>query len=191
MNFFGYRWYILIGAILTVVIFSYKFIHTSEGRSIWHRVQLKIPLIGDVILKRQIAQFARTFGSLLKNGVSILSSLEITKEVLGNKYVQNEIVKISDNITQGSGVAAPLKGSAIFPPVVVNMIAIGEETGRLHDVLLRIANSYEIQVDRSVKTLTALVEPLIILVMGFFVAFLVIAMLLPIFNLDPTGGAGF
>lgn len=191
MDFFGSRWYILLGAVVAVAIFSYKFIRTNEGRSIWHRIQLKIPLIGDVILKRQIAQFARTFGSLLKNGVSILSSLEITKEVLGNKHVQNEIIKISDNITQGSGVAAPLKGSTIFPPVVVNMIAIGEETGRLHDVLLRIANSYEIQVDRSVKTLTALVEPLIILVMGFFVAFLVIAMLLPIFSLDPTGGAGF
>jgi type II secretion system protein F len=191
MNFFGHRWFILIGALFALGIFLYKFLHTSEGRAIWHRIQLKIPLIGDVILKRQIAQFARTFGSLLKNGVSILSSLEITKEVLGNKYVQNEIIKISENITQGSGVAAPLKGSTIFPPVVVNMIAIGEETGRLHDVLLRIANSYEIQVDRSIKTLTSLVEPLIILVMGFFVAFLVIAMLLPIFNLDPTGGAGF
>ncbi|MBN1902083.1 type II secretion system F family protein [Candidatus Sumerlaeota bacterium] len=191
MNFFGSRWYLIFGGLILLVVFLYKFLHTEEGKALWHRIQLKIPLVGDVMLKRQIAQFARTFGSLLKNGVSILSSLEITKEVLGNKYVQNEIVKISENITQGSGVAAPLKGSAIFPPVVVNMIAIGEETGRLHEVLLRIANSYEIEVDRSVKTLTALVEPLIILAMGFFVAFLVISMLLPIFNLDPTGGAGF
>jgi len=191
MNFVGLRWWLLLGLIIIPIVFFYKFIHTEEGRSLWHKFTLKIPILGEVILKRQIAQFARTLGSLLKNGVSILSSLEIVKEIVGNKLVKEEIGKISENITQGSGIAAPLKGSNIFPPVVVNMIAIGEETGRLHDVLLRIANSYDIQVDRSVKTLTALVEPLVILLMGFVVAFVVISMLLPIFTLDPTGTGDF
>jgi type II secretion system protein F len=191
MNFVGLRWWLLLGLIIIPIVFFYKFIHTEEGRSLWHKFTLKIPILGEVILKRQIAQFARTLGSLLKNGVSILSSLEIVKEIIGNKLVKEEIGKISENITQGSGIAAPLKGSNIFPPVVVNMIAIGEETGRLHDVLLRIANSYDIQVDRSVKTLTALVEPLVILLMGFVVAFVVISMLLPIFTLDPTGTGDF
>ena len=191
MNFIGNRWWLLLGMIIIPIVFFYKFIHTEEGRFLWHRFTLKIPIVGEVILKRQIAQFARTLGSLLKNGVSILSSLEIVKEIIGNKLVKDEVGKISENITQGSGIAAPLKGSKIFPPVVVNMIAIGEETGRLHDVLLRIANSYDIQVDRSVKTLTALVEPLVILVMGCVVAFVVISMLLPIFTLDPTGSGEF
>ncbi|HQH12484.1 MAG TPA: type II secretion system F family protein, partial [Candidatus Sumerlaeota bacterium] len=143
-----------------------------------------------VIVKREVARFARTLGSLLKNGVSILSSLEITREVMANKLVQAEIIKVSENITQGSGIAAPLKGSKIFPSVVVNMVAIGEETGRLHDVLLRIASSYELQVDRSIKTLTSLIEPLIILLMGAVVGFVVIAMLLPIFTIDPTKDTG-
>jgi len=191
MNFVGSWWWILIGMIIIPIVFFYKFIHSEEGRALWHRFTLRIPILGDVILKRQIAQFARTLGSLLKNGVSILSSLEIVKEIMGNKLVQAEVGKISDNITQGSGIAAPLKGSKVFPPVVVNMIAIGEETGRLHDVLLRIANSYDIQVERSVKTLTSLVEPMVILLMGLVVGFVVISMLLPIFTLDPTGGSEF
>ena len=191
MSFIGNRWWLLLGVVIIPVVFFYKFIHTEEGRSLWHRFILRIPVLGEVILKRQIAQFARTLGSLLKNGVSILSSLEIVKEIMVNKLVQQEVGKIAENITQGSGIAMPLKGSAVFPPVVVNMIAIGEETGRLHDVLLRIANSYDIQVDRSVKTLTSLVEPLVILLMGLVVGFVVISMLLPIFTLDPTGGTEF
>ena len=191
MNFLNDRWWLLLGALIGGGVFFYKFIKTDEGGKLWDAFQMKVPLVGDVLRKRQISQFARTFGSLLKNGVSILSSLEIVKEVLSNRLFQEEVEKISDNITQGSGIAAPLKGSKIFPPVVVNMMAIGEETGRLHEVLLRIANSYEIEVDRSVKTLTSLIEPLIILVMGLVVAFVVISMLMPIFTLDPTSGGGF
>lgn len=188
MNFLGNKWYLIIGGALLGCGAIYKFLHTEEGRAFWHRTQLKIPIVGDVILKREIARFARTLGSLLKNGVSILSSLEITREVMSNNLVQEEILKVSEDITQGSGIAAPLKGSKIFPPLVVNMVAIGEETGRLHDVLLRIASSYEIQVERSIKTLTSLIEPMIILFMGLVVMFVVVSMLLPIFTLDPTQG---
>jgi len=188
MNFLGNRWYLIIGGALLGCGVIYQFLHTEEGRAFWHRTQLRIPILGDVILKREVARFARTLGSLLKNGVSILSSLEITREVMSNSLVQEEILKVSENITQGSGIAAPLKGSKIFPPLVVNMVAIGEETGRLHDVLLRIASSYEVQVERSIKTLTALIEPMIILFMGLVVMFVVVSMLLPIFTLDPTQG---
>jgi len=188
MNFLGNRWYLIIGGALLGCGAIYQFLQTEEGRAFWHRTQLRIPILGDVILKREIARFARTLGSLLKNGVSILSSLEITREVMSNNLVQEEILKVAENITQGSGIAAPLKGSKIFPPLVVNMVAIGEETGRLHDVLLRIASSYEVQVERSIKTLTALIEPMIILFMGLVVMFVVVSMLLPIFTLDPTQG---
>jgi type II secretion system protein F len=188
MNFLGNRWYLIIGGALLGCGAIYQFLHTEEGRAFWHRAQLRIPIVGDVILKREIARFARTLGSLLKNGVSILSSLEITREVMSNNLVQEEILKVSENITQGSGIASPLKGSKIFPPLVVNMVAIGEETGRLHDVLLRIASSYEVQVERSIKTLTSLIEPMIILFMGLVVMFVVVSMLLPIFTLDPTQG---
>jgi len=190
IDFFSSYWYMIIGGGIVGGIVIYKFLHTDEGKTYWHTLQIKIPMVGNVIVKREVARFARTLGSLLKNGVSILSSLEITREVMANKLVQAEIIKVSENITQGSGIAAPLKGSKIFPSVVVNMVAIGEETGRLHDVLLRIASSYELQVDRSIKTLTSLIEPLIILLMGAVVGFVVIAMLLPIFTIDPTKDTG-
>ena len=103
-----------------------------------------------------------------------------------NRVVADEVAKIPENVTQGEGVAAPLKKSTVFPPVVVNMIAIGEETGRLDDVLLKIARSYDQEVERAMKTITSLIEPVIILMMGVVVGFIVIAMLLPIFSIDPS-----
>jgi type II secretory pathway component PulF len=138
-----------------------------------------------MIVKKEIANFARTLGSLLHNGVSILSALEITIEVLTNRTVADEVATIPVNVTQGEGIAAPLRKSKVFPPVVVNMMAIGEETGRLDDVLMKIARSYDTEVDRAMKTLTSMLEPLVILVMGMIVGFIVISMLLPIFSIDP------
>lgn len=188
LDFVKGNWYFLVGGLAIAVIAFWRFIKTEEGKLLWHTFQLRIPIIGDLVKKQQVARFARTLGSLLKNGVSILNSLEIVKEVMSNRIVKDEMSRVSDAITQGSGIAAPLRDSKVFPPVVVNMISIGEETGRLPDVLLRVAASYEMEVDRSVKTMTSLIEPLIILGMGLVVAFVVISMLLPIFTLDPTGG---
>jgi type II secretory pathway component PulF len=129
-------------------------------------------------------------GSLLKNGVSILVALNITKEVVSNSITRSEVDAVIEEITQGAGVAAPLKRSQIFPPVAVNMMAVGEETGQLDNVLLRISQSFEVEVDRRLKTITSLIEPAIIIVMAVIVGFIVIAMLLPIFSLDPSGGGG-
>ena len=144
--------------------------------------------MGDVLLKREVARFARTLGELLRNGVPILTAFSIAQKVLTNRVIAEEVAKAPESITQGSGVAPALSESRTFPPVVLNMVAIGEETGRLPEALLRVATSYEMQVDRSLKTLTSLLEPLIILVMGLVVGGIVISMLLPIFALDPTGG---
>ncbi len=183
-------WYIVIGLAVAAVIAFVQGVRTPKGKMAWNTLQLRIPLLGDLIRKREIARFARTLGSLLKNGVSILSALAITRDVLENELVRMEVEKIQEEITQGAGVAEPLRNSAIFPPVTVNMMSVGEETGQLQTVLLRISDSYEIEVERKVRTMTSLIEPLIICVMGVIVGFIVIAMLLPIFSLDPTGGAG-
>jgi type II secretory pathway component PulF len=171
-------------------VMAWQFVKSAEGRAMWHRWQLQLPLIGPLVQKREVARFARTLGSLLRNGVSILVALEIVKEVLDNTVVRAEVERVVDEITQGSSVAAPLRDSAVFPAIAVNMIAIGEETGRLPEVLLRVSESFEIQTERTVRTLTSLLEPLIILAMGCVVGFIVIAMLLPIFSLDPSGGGG-
>jgi type II secretion system protein F len=184
-----YWLFILVGLALSVAGL-WQFLRTPDGRALWHRHQLRLPVLGDLVRKREVARFARTLGSLLKNGVPILTALNITREVANNTLVKSEIDKVKDEITQGAGLAQPLKQSLIFPAVTVNMMAVGEETGQLERVLLRISDSYEVEVDRKIKTLTALLEPLIICVMGLVVGFIVISMLLPIFFLDPTGGGG-
>lgn len=182
------HWWLVLGALAVLWSVLWRFIKTDEGRRYWHRSQLRMPLLGIIIRKKEVARFSRTLGALLHNGVPILTALDIVKEVALNVWVKSEVDKIVDNVTQGAGVAKALKGSMIFPPVVVSMINIGEETGRLDEVLRKVADSYEIEVDRSVKTLTSLIEPLIIVFMAFLVGFIVISMLLPIFTLDPTAG---
>ena len=137
-------------------------------------------------MKREVARFTRTLGSLLRNGVPILTSLEVSMKVLTNAVIRKEIAKVPDGIAQGGGMANTLRDSVFFPPVVITMISVGEETGNLAGILLKVASTYETQVDRSVKTLTSIIEPLIILFMGLLVGFIVISMLLPIFELDPT-----
>lgn len=179
-------WPVLIGGILAVAIVGWRALKSPEGKRAIDRVVVKLPLLGNMVVKREIANFARTFGSLLHNGVSILPALEIVHEVLTNTVVADEVAKIPEHVTQGEGVAGPLKKSKVFPPVVVNMIAIGEETGRLDEVLMKVARSYELEVERAVKTATSLIEPLIILAMGIVVGFIVISMLLPIFMIDPS-----
>ena len=183
----GY-WYVVLGAIAAVGTALWRAAKTPEGKRAIDTTLIRIPILGPLIVKKEVSNFARTLGSLLHNGVSILPALEITHEVLGNRVVADEVAKIPQNVTQGEGIAAPLKTSPVFPPVVVNMIAIGEETGRLDDVLLKVARSYDMEVDRQMKTLTSLIEPLIILAMGIVVGFIVVAMLLPIFSIDPSAG---
>jgi type II secretion system protein F len=178
-------WYIFVVGIASAIFIFWRTLNTKEGKRAFDLFLVKIPLLGDMIVKKEVANFARTLGSLLHNGVSILSALDIVHGVLTNQVVADEVATIPENVTQGEGVAAPLRKSKVFPPVVVNMMAIGEETGRLDDVLLKIAKSYDTEVERSVKTMTSLLEPLVILFMGVVVGFIVISMLLPIFSIDP------
>lgn len=185
-DFLTNYWYFLVGGIGLAVFLIYRAFKSPEMRKLIDTTVLKVPVLGDMIVKREIANFSRTLGSLLHNGVSILPALDIVHDVLGNRVVADEVATIPGNVTQGEGVSAPLKKSKVFPPVVVNMMAIGEETGRLDDVLMKIAHSYDTEVERAVKTLTSLIEPIIILMMGVVVGFIVVSMLLPIFSIDPS-----
>ncbi len=187
-DFLQLWWWALIIAIGVLIAIFHNAAKRPEGKALIDRFMLHIPLIGNIILKQEVANFARTFGSLLHNGVNILAALDIVREILGNKIVADEVGRIPENIRQGESVADTLAKGNIFPPVVVNMIAIGEETGRLDEVLVKIAASNEMEVDRQMKTLTSLIEPMILVFMGGIVGFIVIAMLMPIFGLDPSGG---
>lgn len=187
-GFLGSYWYLVGGGIAVTILVVRRYAATEHGGYRIDQLLLKLPLLGEVILKRELARFTRTLGSLLRNGVPILSALDIAREVLTNQVIRREVAEVPEGITQGGGMAKTLRKSSYFPPVVTNMIAIGEETGNLPGVLLKVASTYEMQVDRSVKTLTSVIEPIIIVALGIVVAFIVISMLLPIFELDPTGG---
>jgi type II secretory pathway component PulF len=187
-DFLQSYWLILAVALAIGYFLFRRFVATEHGQYRYHLLLLRIPKFGELILKREIAGFARTLGSLLRNGVPILNALSIASEVMTIRPIRSEIDKIPDSITQGAGMAASLRTSPLFPSVVVNMVAIGEETGQLPDVLMRVASSYESQVERDIKLLTSFIEPVIILMLGLVVGAIVISMLLPIFSLDPTAG---
>lgn len=183
----GYWWAILLGiGIIGVAV--QRYLNSTEGKLLFNQTQLRIPVLGTIIRKREIARFARTFGELLKNGVPILNALQISADTMTNQLVAQEIRKIRTNISEGERIAEPLKQSTVFPQMVVNMIAVGEESGHLESVLAKIANSYEADVDRSLKIFTSLLEPAVILCMACVVGFIALAMLLPVFTINLNVG---
>jgi type II secretion system protein F len=182
---FCYNFWWLILSVIGLALFAFRrYYRSSEGRYRVDWLLLRTPVLGSVLIKNEVARFARTFGSLLHNGVRVLPALEIVTDVLNNEVVRREVAAMPEAVSQGSGVAAALKGSRVFPPVVINMMAVGEETGKLDATLIRVADSYEGEVDRSMKALMSLLEPIIILIMGIVLGFIIMAMLMPIFQLD-------
>ena len=167
------------GTIITIKVLSK--IHTVKR--ITDRVVLRIPLVGDLITKVAVARFSRTLGTLITSGVPILQTLRITKETIGNEVIENAIQKVHDSIKEGDTIAAPLDESKVFPPMVVNMIDVGEETGSLDAMLMKVADIYDAEVEAAVEALLALMEPVMIVVLGVICGFIVISMYLPIFSL--------
>jgi type IV pilus assembly protein PilC len=158
--------------------------NTEQGRKIWGRVVLRIPFkIGDVVQKVSLARFARTLGTLSAAGVPILQAIEITATSSGNWVVENALLKSRDAVREGIPIHKPLEDEAVFPPMVTRMIAVGEETGDLDGMLTKIAEFYESEVDATVKALTSIIEPLMIVVVGGIVGGIIIAMYLPMFRI--------
>jgi type IV pilus assembly protein PilC len=178
----GYWWALLLLIIGGLVGFV-RYYATENGRRVVDQVMLKIPVIGDVLLKGAVARFTRTLGTLIASGVPILSGLEITARTSGNKVISEAIMNARASIREGETVAAPLKASGVFPPMVVQMISVGEQTGALDEMLTKIAIFYESEVDTAVDTLTSIIEPVMIVVMGGIVGGMVVAMYLPMFKL--------
>lgn len=181
-------WYIVGAAIVAFVLFFANAIKTREGRMLWHRFLLMVPRVGTLIIKRETSRFARTLGSLLQNGVPLLTALDITEDVISNEIVRQKIAEIPERVTKGEGMAGPMRRAGMFPPSVVNMIAVGEETGTLDKTLVRVADSYENQVALELRKVASLIEPVIMIIMAAVVAVVVIAMLLPLVGMDPSGG---
>jgi type IV pilus assembly protein PilC len=178
----GY-WYIIIG-IMVAAWFSYKrYAATSDGRLKIDRVLLQVPVLGDVLRKSAVSRFTRTLGTLVSSGVSILDGLEITARTAGNRVVQDAIMESRSSIAGGDTIAAPLKKSGVFPPMVISMISVGEQTGGLDEMLSKIADFYDDEVDAAVGNLLSLLEPLMIVFLGFVVGGMVVSMYLPIFDM--------
>jgi len=161
-----------------------KYISTPKGKKQYDMFRIKIPVLGEVVKKVSIAQFARTFATLVRSGVAIVRSLEIVGKTSGNKIIEEAVTKAQKSIQEGVPLSHPLEESGIFPPMVVKMIAVGERTGKLEHMLNKIAQFYEEQTEAAIAALTSILEPILIVFLGVVVGFIVIALFLPIFNLS-------
>lgn len=172
-------WYwILLGFVLFYAIWK-VFLSTKGGRAAVDRWKLHLPLVGPIQLKSAISRFTRTLGTLVTSGVPILQALNITRDTAGNVVVAKAIDKVHEAVREGESVVAPLEASKIFPPMVISMVDVGEETGQLPDMLLKIADVYDDEVDNAVDALTSLLEPIMIVFLALIVGTIVIALFLP------------
>ena len=172
-----------LGLLIALIIFYKYYSKTSNGRLNIDRVKLKLPLLGDLIRKSAIARFSRTLSTLISSGVSILDALDITARTSGNRVIHDAIKKSILSIAEGETITQPLKESKVFPPMVVQMISVGEKTGGLDEMLSKIADFYDEEVDAAVAALTSVIEPVIIVFMGIVIGGILIAMYLPMFDI--------
>ena len=178
-------WWWLLLIVLGLGIFSFKrIVKTPAGKLSYDTFKLKLLFVGDIILKSELSRWMRTLSLLLSGGIPILSALEISTFVIGNSYLKNEAHKLVKDLSKGDSLSKAMKAAKVFPEFVISIVAMGEETGSLDQSLHRVANSYEKDVRMVLKTLTRMLEPVIILVMGLIVGFIVISMLLPIFQIN-------
>jgi type IV pilus assembly protein PilC len=178
----GYWWAVGVGGYAAVFLFK-RYKNTSGGKLNVDKLMLKLPVIGDVVRKSSVSRFTRTLGTLISSGVSILDGLEITAKTSGNRVIHDAIMDSRASIAGGDTISAPLAKSAVFPPMVISMIAVGEQTGGLDEMLSKIADFYDTEVDTAVSGLLSLMEPVMIVVLGVVVGGMVVAMYLPIFDM--------
>jgi len=184
-----------LGVLAAVVVVFMIFVRTKFGRHIWDMFKLKMPVIGPVVNKVAISRFTRTLGTLVSSGVPILQALTIVKETAGNVIVSNAVGAVHESVKEGETITAPLEASGVFPPMVVSMVDVGEQTGALPEMLLKIADTYDEEVDNAVAAMTSLLEPIMIIFLAVVVGSIVIAMFLPLIDLmnkvgDAGGGKG-
>jgi type IV pilus assembly protein PilC len=189
VNFSGWvRKYIvlILGLIVLFIILLNRFYNTRRGRVVIDDLLLKLPVLGDLVRKVAVARFTRTLGTMIQSGVPLLDGLDIVAKTAGNKTIETAIFKTRASIAEGRTIAEPLNESGVFPPMVVQMIAVGESTGALDAMLAKIADFYDEEVDAAVEALTSLIEPFMMIFLGGVIGGLVISMYLPIFQIAGT-----
>jgi type IV pilus assembly protein PilC len=186
--------YTLAGVAVVVGLFMWT-IRTRVGRRLWDKFKLKVPVLGPVVSKVAIGRFTRTLGTLVSSGVPILQALNIVKETAGNVIIASAVAAVHDSVKEGETITAPLEASNVFPPMVISMVDVGEQTGALPEMLLKIADNYDDEVDNAVSAMTSLLEPIMIVFLAIVVGSIVIAMFLPLIALmsgigGEKGGSG-
>jgi type IV pilus assembly protein PilC len=177
------QWYWIGGGIFLFVV-VYRWIASTEGgRNTIDKIKLKLPLFGDLLRKSSISRFSRTLGTLVTSGVPILQALNITRDTAGNATVAEAVTKVHDAVKEGESIVHPLEASGVFPPMVISMVDVGEETGQLPEMLLKIAEVYDDEVDNAVDALTSLLEPIMIVLLALVVGTIVIALFMPLIDI--------
>lgn len=179
----GYWWLVLIALFLCGYWFK-RFRESEQGRLKWDRWLLRIPLVGLVLRKVEVARFARSLGTLLHGGVPLLQAMTIVREILGNRSIAAAIEPIRNGIKKGEGIAQPMKQSGVFPPLAMHLIEVGEESGKLDSMLIQVGDVYDVEVRNSIKNLIAFFEPALILLMGIVIGTIVVSMLMAIFSIN-------
>jgi type IV pilus assembly protein PilC len=182
-DFMQKHWAVLLGVIVLVFAACKVSARTCAGRVVIDRAKLRAPLFGDLIRKTSISRFSRTLGTLVTSGVPILQALNITRETAGNTVIARAISQVHDSVKEGESIVQPLEASGAFPPMVISMIDVGEETGQLPEMLLKIAEVYDDEVDNSVAALTSLLEPIMIVLLALVVGTIVIALFMPLISI--------
>jgi type IV pilus assembly protein PilC len=182
-DFFHNYWYVIIGGAMGSFFGLKTYFKTPKGRYKFDKFKLKLPIIGDIVLKMSVARFSRTFGTLLNSGVPMMRSLEIVGETMGNAVLIQIIENARNSIREGNKLSVPLAQSNVFPTMVTTMIDIGEESGRLSDMLVKVGDFYDTEVEAAVKGLTSMIEPVLIIFLGGIVGFIAISIMSPMFSL--------
>ncbi|NET23738.1 MAG: type II secretion system F family protein, partial [Okeania sp. SIO1H5] len=182
-DFFRQWIFAILGAFGLGLFALVRYYKTEKGQLRIDQIRLQAPVLGDLERKSCISRFSRTLGTLLNAGVSIIDALQVTARTAGNKVLEQGIYKTLESISGGQTIADPLKGTGVFPPMVIQMIAVGERTGGLAEMLTKIADFYDDEVDAAVDTLTSLIEPMVIVVLGSIIGAVLVAMYLPMFEM--------
>jgi general secretion pathway protein F len=177
-------WWLILGLIALLYFGFSRYINSERGRLVWDRLKLRLPLLSSLILKIEVSRFSRTMGTLINSGVPLLQALTIVKEIIKNVVVSNTINDIAKGAKEGKGVSGPMRAVGIFPPLAMHMIRVGEETGRLDEMLIRVANTYDQDIQNTIKRFIAALEPLLILLMSFIVAFIVLSIIWAILSIN-------
>ena len=177
-------WWIFLGLIVVGWVALRAYLQTEEGRVRWDQWKLELPLLGGLIREIEVSRFARTFGTLLQSGVPVLQAVSIVKETITNRVIAGAMSRLQEGAKRGEGISGPLRATGAFPSFSIHMAKVGEETGKLEEMLIKVADTYDERVRRTVKRLTSLLEPVLILALGAIVGFIVLSMLLAIFSIN-------